>query len=144
MTAKQVNTSRGPGTVWECNQDNGDCLNDKGYPTSVWPQRRGVAPAQRRQRPGASTTAPPAQRNNNDERSNRIERQHSQAMALKYCELSQIDPSDTKKLVELISWFQRDIGRSPAKPQPAAAAPEPAQLGPQDGVVTADDEEVPF
>ena len=32
------------GIVWECAQDNGECLNDKGYPTSVWP-KRGGAPA---------------------------------------------------------------------------------------------------
>jgi hypothetical protein len=25
---------------WACNQDNGECLNDKGFPTSVWSKRQ--------------------------------------------------------------------------------------------------------
>ena len=54
--------------------------------------------------------------NGNDNRSNRIERQHSQEMALRYFGLSANGQvPDTKKLTEMISWFQRDVGRSPEK-----------------------------
>ena len=130
MLSKAVNTAKGQATVWECNQDNGECLNDKGYPTSVWPKsgrRQGAAPS-----PALRPAAARPQNNGNDARSNRIERQHSQSVALKYCEIAQIDPSDTKKLVGIIDWFQRDVGRMPSTPpQPqTAAAPKPAEPQP--------------
>jgi hypothetical protein len=69
---------------------------------------------------GQQSTQAPAQRaatgNGNDDRSNRIERQHSQEMALRYFALSANGQvPDTKKLTEMISWFQRDVGRSPEK-----------------------------
>lgn len=48
-----------------------------------------------------------------DDRSSRIERQHSQEMSLRYFALSGIKP-DTTQLREMTSWFQRDIGNVPA------------------------------
>lgn len=55
MTAQQKQWNGQPRTVFECNQDNGECLNERGYPTSMWPRsnnngggaRRGPAPQQR-------------------------------------------------------------------------------------------------
>jgi hypothetical protein len=32
-TEKETKTGK---TYWACNQDRGECINDKGYPTSVW------------------------------------------------------------------------------------------------------------
>lgn len=64
-----------------------------------------------------------------DNRSARIERQHSQEMALR---LVTLDPDwanaklDLKKLRWFIDWFQKDIGRMPeAEPKPEPK-PEPA------------------
>lgn len=60
------------------------------------------------------------------ERSHRIERQHSQEMALRYFALQSplAELPDTKKLREMISWFQRDIGHSPER-ENKTAEPEP-------------------
>lgn len=134
--------------MFECEQQNGACFNDKGYATSVWP-KRGAAQAAR-QRPVASNVtqlsadrvSPRTPANGNDDRSNRIERQHSQEMALRYCVLASIDPSDSEnraKLVEIISWFQRDIGRSPQAEAKPAPAPEP-----ETGALPEGDENEPF
>jgi len=49
----------------------------------------------------------------------RIERQHSQEMAIRYCVMmgglpkGQEEHSDTDKLRMMIDWFQRDISRQP-------------------------------
>lgn len=63
---------------------------------------------------------------NVDDRSNRIERQHSQEMALRYLTIKisggeATASHDTQLLRGLIDWFQRDIGRLPE----AAAKPKP-------------------
>jgi hypothetical protein len=57
-----------------------------------------------------------------DDRSNRIERQHSQEMALRYFAIWETTNITTAKLRDMIDWFQRDVGRMPAPPQ---AKPEP-------------------
>lgn len=48
----------------------------------------------------------------------RIERQHSQEMALRYLAMrpDQTTQVSTETVRELINWFQRDIDHSPAKP----------------------------
>ena len=80
-----------------------------------------------------------------DDRSSRIERQHSQEMALRYFDLSlraQDDPPHkgkiptTAQLRDMISWFQRDIANSPevnGQPAPKAIAQ-----------IDEDGEEIPF
>lgn len=37
--AKSVSVKGRDVRIHECNQDNGDCLNEKGFPTSVWPAK---------------------------------------------------------------------------------------------------------
>lgn len=48
-----------------------------------------------------------------DQRQNRIERQHSQEMALRYFNLGEGVIPTTNQLRGMISWFQRDISHSP-------------------------------
>jgi hypothetical protein len=63
------------------------------------------------------------------DRSARIERQHSQEMALRYFNVTNKGGElDTNKLREMISWFQRDISRSPEKTAPVQPEPEPCVL----------------
>ena len=66
--------------------------------------------------------------NGNDDRSNRIERQHSQEMAVRWITLLTTlgvlkpeDISTPKKLRECIDFFQRDISRQPLSPVEAEA-----------------------
>ena len=60
----------------------------------------------------------------------RIERQHAQEMALRLATLDNRVVMDdegkfsTKKLCNLISWFQRDVSR-PCETEPAESKPEP-------------------
>lgn len=71
-----------------------------------------------------------------DDRSSRIERQHSQEMALRYFALSANgEVPETKQLRDMISWFQRDIGHAPSAPSQREPEPPP----PDDS-----DDEVPF
>jgi len=56
--------------------------------------------------------------NGNDDRSNRIERQHSQEMAIRFFTLRGHTGVSTDELRTLIDWFQRDVGRSPEKQEP--------------------------
>ncbi len=114
QTCPQCSGSMSPkqtpkGQVFECNQDNGQCLNAKGYPNSVWPKR------------GTAQNAPPqaqaargnvARSNGSDDRSNRIERQHSQEMAIRFFTLRGHTGVSTDELKTLIDWFQRDVGRT--------------------------------
>lgn len=51
-----------------------------------------------------------------DVREDCIRRQHSQEMALRYFALNGKVPT-TKQLREMISWFQRDIDKSPLPEQ---------------------------
>ena len=72
----------------------------------------------------SNVKTPQGQSPNWDERSARIERQHSQEMALRYFALKNEVPT-TEGLREMTSWFQRDIGRSPEK----RVQPEPEPPG---------------
>lgn len=69
----------------------------------------------------ASRPASAPQRNSSDDRSSRIERQHSQEMALRYAALKNMVDINTTALRELIDWFQRDVGHVPS----ASTRPEP-------------------
>ena len=68
------------------------------------------------------------------DRSARIERQHSQDMAIRYLQLLQSAgklPEDTKTAyLALVDWFQRDIGKSPEKPK---QEPEPVIAETEEG-----------
>ncbi len=92
---------------------------DKDCDGVIWPPR------------GAKTSAPAARspapiRNGNDDRSNRIERQHSQEMAIRYAALKGLTTIDSNDLRTLIDWFQRDIGHVPAsKAPPPTPQPQP-------------------
>jgi hypothetical protein len=111
MSSKTIQYKGQPKQIFECYQANGECLNDKGYPNSVWPKGGSKS--------SAPTRSAPKSGNGNDDRSNRIERQHSQEMALRYLVMQGGLPKDSvhaAKLREMIDWFQRDIGRLPGKP----------------------------
>jgi hypothetical protein len=82
----------------------------------IWPPRGAKSSAPTRSAPKSS--------NGNDDRSNRIERQHSQEMAIRFVQMqdaSMIGRGEkpialtTDKLRMMIDWFQRDIGRLPEK-----------------------------
>jgi hypothetical protein len=62
----------------------------------------------------------------------RIERQHSQQMAIDYATLKGLKEITPAQMLELINWWQRDIDRSPEKTIPR----EPQELheGEHDGV----------
>jgi hypothetical protein len=101
---------------------------------------------------GGSTrgSSPASRPSNGDDRSSRIERQHSQEMALRYWSLlarggalSPEDCKDTPKLRAVIDWFQRDVSHTPSAPvkQPEHGVQgDPSEYG--DG--SPDDEEIPF
>ncbi len=103
------------GQVFECNQDNGQCLNAKGYPNSVWP-KRGTAQSAPPQAQAARVDAGSV--GGSDDRSNRIERQHSQHMAILTVGVLASNgmistPEEMKaKLKELTDYYQRDVGRT--------------------------------
>jgi hypothetical protein len=124
--------------------------SDKDCDYVKWPPRGGsrrnaTPPPQRR-----SAAPPPSQRNGNDDRSNRIERQHSQEMALR---LAAIDNTavitdgkfDMKKLKWFIDWFQRDVAKLPLN-APIQRQPEP-EPEPEPGYEPTghpEDDEIPF
>jgi hypothetical protein len=60
-------------------------------------------------RQGASTA-----RQGQDDRSSRIERQHSQEQAIRYATLKGLTTITTEELRALIDWFQRDVGHVPS------------------------------
>jgi hypothetical protein len=71
---------------------------------------------------GKTWTRPP---DTTDNRSNRIERQHSQDMALMYATLKKMDAITSDELRKLINWFQRDISRSPVEEEVREPEPPP-------------------
>jgi hypothetical protein len=104
-----------------------------------------VEPANGAQPLGPSTSLPPRQQrqslHNGDDRSSRIERQHSQEMSLRYFALSGIKPSTTE-LREMTSWFQRDISHIPELKNPSREPSGPSfQSKPEE---EPDETEVPF
>jgi hypothetical protein len=76
---------------------------------------------------GPSTSLPPQQQrqslHNGDDRSSRIERQHSQSAAIAYCAVKGEIPA-TDELRKLIDWFERDIEHSVKLRPPAPKEPE--------------------
>lgn len=92
-----------------------DSYGNVGYDIAIEPQngapRAQVAP----QRAAATGWS--------DDRGNRIERQHSQEMAIRYAALKGLKDITPHDMVALIDWFARDVGRMPAPP---SAKPEPA------------------
>ena len=145
MSQKVITFKGQPKSVWECNQDNGDCLNEKGYPTSFWPK----GTRQQAQPPVRGVTRrsgpEPAARNKDDywqmkEQRDReaqpiIRRSHAQEMALRTAAIdNRIIESDgeldLKKLKWFINWFQRDAERGGVE-QPAPE-PTPDDFGPDD------------
>lgn len=85
---------------------------DKTCDGVIWPDKK------KPQGNGQPAARPAA----NDDRSHRIERQHSQEMALRYFDLSQKIPT-TQELRDMTSWFQRDVGNLPTQPKAPATAP---------------------
>ncbi len=89
------------------------CKDKENCDGVIWPPR-GKASSQSpapRQQAGAPRQG--------DDRSNRIERQHSQEMAIRTCDLLITNgmistPEELKvKLKELTDYYQRDVGRMP-------------------------------
>jgi hypothetical protein len=97
---------------------------DKDCDGVIWPPRGAKAAGN-----GPPRTQAAPQRANggtsSDDRSNRIERQHSQEMAIRYAALKQLKDITPHDMVALIDWFARDVGRMPAPPQAKAAVPQP-------------------
>jgi hypothetical protein len=62
-----------------------------------------------------------------EDRGHRIERQHSQHMAIQYAVLKGLTEITPKDMMALIDWFQRDVGRVPTPPK-SKARPEPAGI----------------
>ena len=91
-----------------------DSYGNVGYDIQIEPALGAQAPPQ--STPAFTQRA--ATGNGNDDRSNRIERQHSQAMMLQYFAMIGGFPEGKKPhevMREMTSWFQRDIGHSPEK-----------------------------
>ncbi len=112
-------------------QEYKDSYNNLGFNIEVEPTE-GSTPSQA---PHQQAVAP----RQGDDRSNRIERQHSQEMALRYMYLKfptgiPENVDGTSVIRDLTSWFQRDISRSPdEKPEP--------DRGPH---ASEDDTDIPF
>jgi hypothetical protein len=95
-----------------------DAYGNSGFHLEIEPQNgSGSTPAPRQQAASAGWS---------DDRSNRIERQHSQDMAIRWfmgCGKIE-DLADLKKLRAMIDYFQKDVGRMPATPV-SKSEPEP-------------------
>jgi hypothetical protein len=85
-------------------------------------------------------SAPKDPRGNGEDRSSRIERQHSQEMAIRYCVLKKLDAIDDESLRKLIDWFQKDVGHVPNNKTPPPTPPP--QSGSSEGPDIDDD--IPF
>lgn len=89
-------------------------------------------------------SAPKDPRGNGEDRSSRIERQHSQEMALRYLDLmphlkKNSKPKDmTEMLREMTDWFQKDVGHVPTTDDKPTTSDVPYQQG------NPDDDEIPF
>lgn len=130
------------------------CKDKENCDGVIWPPRNGgggyrkTAPAPASEAKAAfrhSMNQPAA--NGNDNRSNRIERQHSQEMALRYIDIKQMDKVDTKTVQLLTDWFQRDIGRAPAVQATEPVADRARESDPGDiggEPQPPDDDEPPF
>ena len=88
-----------------------DSYGNSGYDIEIEPQNGSQASKDATQSAGNSGWS--------DNRSNRIERQHSQSVAIEYWTLlasgggiTPEDCKDTKKLRAMIDWFERDIDHS--------------------------------
>jgi hypothetical protein len=87
---------------------------------------KGAVPVQTVQQ--SSGNAPQTRPNGGgyEDRGNRIERQHSQEMAIRYAALKGLKDITPKDMVALIDWFARDVSRTPAPPK-IKAKPEPQE-----------------
>jgi hypothetical protein len=88
------------------------CKDKENCDGVIWPPRgKAAAAAQPPATTGnlsASGQVKPA-----DDRSNRIERQHSQHMFLLVCQIKGSVPATTEEVRAGIDWWQRDISRIP-------------------------------
>jgi hypothetical protein len=126
MTAVNKTIQGKPTTVFECDQANGECLNAKGYPNSIF-QKNGGAPQRAPARNGASNGAARSGVSE-DVVEFRIVRQHSQEMALRLAAINGVafkTPEELDKLRKLISWFQHDATNMPKAAAKIAPKPEP-------------------
>ena len=108
-----------------------DSYGNVGYDIAIEPQNGAPQAQAAPQRAGNG--------GGSDDRSNRIERQHSQEMAIRYAALKKLDALDTDGLRTLIDWFQRDVGRMPAAPQAKADLP-PEPESPEPDIDHAEEE----
>ena len=96
---------------------------DKSCDGVIWPPRGGGSRSSPASQAPRQQAAGPRQ---GDDRSNRIERQHSQEMALRYFAMIGGFPEGVKAtdaLRDMTSWFQRDVGHTPE----TAPLPEPTE-----------------
>ncbi len=124
MTAQNKTIQGKPTTVFECDQANGECLNARGYPNSIF-QKNGGAPQRAPARNGASNGAARSGGISDDVKEFRIVRQHSQEMALRKCAIEGAMPKTADELRKLIDWFQHDATNMPKAAAKPAPAPEP-------------------
>ncbi len=106
-----------------------DSYGNVGYDIEIVPQLASI-PMQQSTQAAPQQAAAPRQ---GDDRSNRIERQHSQEMAIRWITLlttlGVIPPEDVKtpkKLRETIDFFHRDVSRIPVATTETQAEPDPA------------------
>lgn len=123
---------------------------DKDCEGVIWPPR-GAKSAPRSSVAPRATGAPAPEPG--QDRSSRIERQHSQEMALRWFSLiaysnegvAEVPP--TEKLRAMIDWFQRDVGRVPAAPTPKTkpmVEPEPEPEEPIEPEIIEANSDEPF
>jgi hypothetical protein len=93
-----------------------DAYGNLGFNLEIEPQNgSGPTPAPRQQAASAGWS---------DDRSNRIERQHSQSVAVAYATLKGMSDITSDQLVALIDWFHRDVSRMPTTVK-KTESPEP-------------------
>ncbi len=123
------------GQVFECDQVNGECLNAKGYPNSVWPKTGGRSPAQQAapQRAGMTKEGYWERKEERDiEASQRMNRSHAQEMAIRTVDILVVNgmcstAEEMKaKLKELTDYYQRDSWRTASAT--TATQPEPEEV----------------
>ncbi len=124
------------GQVFECDQANGECLNYKGYPNSVWPKRdtpQSAPPQAQAPRQQAGTMSKDDYWRNKDQRDidaiPRMTRSHSQEMAIRTVALLMTNGliSTAEEMKELTDYYQRDVGRTASAT--TATQPEPEGEG---------------
>jgi len=132
MSASMKNIRGQQKRVFECNQDNGECLNERGYPNSFI--SKFAANGNGGGNGNGARNGGRAKGGYDADSIARITRAHAQEMALRYAGAKNMSDITPDALRLLINWFQNDVmtqGKAKAKPAPE---PEPEP----------DEDEIPY